>query len=321
MASFPDTDLIRIGVSACLLGQKVRYDGDHRRNAFIMDVLGQYWELVPVCPETETGMPVPRETVDLYGDPEKPRMIASRTRTDWTGRMNRWSAERLGQLEELDLSGFIFKARSPSCGVFRVPVIRDSGRKYRRGRGLFAARFMRANPLLPVEEEGRLEDAGLREHFLERVFGYHRVAVQLRRRWRRQEMVDFHQRQKYLLQSHSRRHAEALDDLVAGIRSARPAGFRRQYLELTMAALAVRATRRRHLAVLRSIAGRLQGVVTKAEYQALQESIREFGRGEVPWQVPRILLWHYGRLHQVPGVAGQSYLEQRPGEMTLRCRV
>jgi len=167
--------VIRIGVSACLIGEKVRYDGDHRRNSYVADILAEHFELVPVCPESELGMGVPRETVDLVGDVISPQMIGTHTRKDWTQSMNMWARQRISELAPLDLCGFVMKKGSPSCGVFRVPVIQENGEPLLEGRGLFAAAFMESNPDVPVEDELRLEDIAVQEKFLMNVYALHRA--------------------------------------------------------------------------------------------------------------------------------------------------
>lgn len=163
---------IRIGISSCLLGEPVRYDGGHRRNDDIVNALGRCFTFVPVCPEVEVGMGVPRETLHLIGDPDAPRMVTTETGIDQTDRMLAFARERVRQLEAMDLSGYIFKSRSPSCGMEGVEVRSERGS--RRGRGLFARALIEHFPNMPVVEEGQLSDPALREDFIERVFRYRR---------------------------------------------------------------------------------------------------------------------------------------------------
>jgi len=163
------TKTIRIGVSSCLLGENVRYDGGNRLNSFVAETLAQKFELVPVCPESELGMGVPRETVDLHGSIAAPDMIGTHSRKDWTRPMNNWAQRRIRELAELNLCGFVFKKGSPSCGVFRVPVIQENKEPLLEGRGLFAMAFMAANPEMPVEDELRLEDPAVQKKFIDRV--------------------------------------------------------------------------------------------------------------------------------------------------------
>jgi uncharacterized protein YbbK (DUF523 family) len=157
---------IRIGISSCLLGEKVRYDGQHKLDRFCRDVLGEYVEYVPVCPEVECGMPIPRESMHLEGDPEAPRLITTRTRKDLTEQMVTWANRRVKELEKEGLCGFIFKCRSPSCGMSGVPICDRDRTTPGTGQGIFAGLFMKHFPLLPVEDEERIRDAVLREIFL-----------------------------------------------------------------------------------------------------------------------------------------------------------
>jgi uncharacterized protein YbbK (DUF523 family) len=167
---------IKIGVSSCLLGEKVRYDGGHKHDRYITDTLGKFFTVVPVCPEVGCGMTTPREEMRLEGDPANPRLVTNKTRIDKTGQMLAYCATRVGDLEEEDLCGFIFKKDSPSCGLFRVKVY-NNGVAAKSGSGLFAAAVARHFPLLPLEEEGCLNDPAIRENFIERVFGYRRLKV------------------------------------------------------------------------------------------------------------------------------------------------
>ena len=172
---------IRIGVSACLMGEKVRYDGQHKRDSYIVDTLSRWFELIPVCPEFELGLSVPRESMRLEGDPAAPRLVTNKTRKDLTDSMQAWCRKRVTALEAENLCGFIFKSKSPSSGMERVKVYpAGGGMAVKKGTGLFARAFMDHFPNLPVEEEGRLHDAGLRENFIERLFTLKRWREMLR---------------------------------------------------------------------------------------------------------------------------------------------
>ena len=212
---------IRLGISACLLGQAVRYDGGHKHDRFITETLGQYVEFVPVCPEVECGLGIPREAMRLVGDLEQPRLLTIRSRKDYTDQMLAWAQRRVRELEREDLSGFIFKSDSPSSGMERVKVYNDKGMPVKKGIGLFARAFMEHFPLLPVEDEGRLHDPKLRENFIEAIFAF--------KRWRdvvtsgpgRKELVAFHTRHKLLLLAHSPEHYREMGRVVAHSQSAR----------------------------------------------------------------------------------------------------
>lgn len=310
---------IRIGVSSCLLGQKVRYDGGHKHSRYLTDILSQFFELVPVCPEVEVGMGIPREAVRLSGDLEDPTMLG-RSGEDWTARMNRWSRKRVGELKNDDLHGFVFMKRSPSCGLFRVPVMQENGHPL-PGRGLFATQFVRAFPHVPVEEVGRLADPRLRENFLERIFAHHRVSELFAGCWKRGDVVAFHSREKYFLLAHSQKHYKALGQLVAAIADHAPAEFRDRYFATYMEGLEVKATRRRHVNTLQHIAGHLREHVGEAERQRIRDVIEDFDRELVPLIVPVTLLKHYIDIHRIPYVKDQIYLNPSPKELMVRNHV
>ena len=315
-----ESPVIKIGVSSCLLGQKVRHDGGHKHSRYLTDVLAGFFELVPTCPEAETGMGTPRESVRLVGDLEAPRMVAPKSATDWTARMNRWSRGKVKRLESEDLCGFVFMKRSPSCGLFRVPVMQENGQPL-PGRGLFAAEFTRHFPLLPVEEIGRLNDPHLRENFIERIFAYHRVSALLAGRWKRGDVVAFHSREKYFLLAHSQKHYRELGRLVAAIAEHEPREFKRLYRQLYMEALAVKATNRKHCNVLQHIAGHLREWINEPERQRIHDAIQDYARELVPLIVPITLLRHYIGLHRIPYVEDQVYLTPSPKELMLRNHV
>ncbi|RKZ17567.1 DUF1722 domain-containing protein [bacterium] len=230
---------IRIAVSSCLLGENVRYDGDHRRDDWITDTLARQVTLVPVCPEVEVGMTVPRETVQLAGDPQAPRMVATESGTDWTAPMNRYAGKRVRKLESDNICGYIFKARSPSCGLARVKVVGAGGREQHSGRGLFAAAFATRLPLVPVQDDEQLSDATRRESFLAGVFAWGRLQEVFAEDWRRIALRSFHQREIEFVRSHSPHHGHELDHLVTAIADYTPAAFRDEYRTLFMAGLGV----------------------------------------------------------------------------------
>ena len=189
---------IKLGISACLLGKNVRYDGGHKLDRFLTDTLGQFVEYVPVCPEVECGLPIPREAMHLEGDPESPRLVTSRTKQDMTERMVQWAKKRVVNLEEEDLLGFIFKSDSPSSGMERIKVYNEKEMPVKKGVGMFARIFMQHFPLLPFEDEGRLHDPKLRENFIERTFTLKRWRELLGKKESRGNIVDFHTRHKLL---------------------------------------------------------------------------------------------------------------------------
>jgi uncharacterized protein YbgA (DUF1722 family)/uncharacterized protein YbbK (DUF523 family) len=311
----------RIGISACLLGQKVRYDGGDKRDRFLTETFGPHVEWVPVCPEAEVGMGVPREPVRLVGNPAAPRMIAERSGKDWTRAMNYYARRRASALTQLDLSGYVFKKDSPSCGVERVRVYDLKGVPTRRGRGLFAAAVMRQLPLLPVEEEGRLNDPVLRENFVERVFAYHRWQQLARRRRSIASLVDFHSRHKFLLLAHSERHYTKLGRIVAEIKQSPINDAYREYGHLLMDGLAIHATVKKHCNVLNHMMGYFSKELSPSEREELIALIIDFRRKLAPLIVPLTLVRHYVNKYSVTYLQDQVYLQPSPKELLLRNHV
>lgn len=317
-------EAIRIGVSACLLGRPVRYDGGHKRDRYVTDILGQYFEFVPVCPEVECGLGVPREPMRLEGDPAAPRLVASKTRLDLTERLTAWARDRAGELAGENLAGYLFKAKSPSCGLFRVKVFGASGAPVPRGTGLFARIFQERFPLLPVEEEGRLQDAKLRENYIERLFTL--------ARWRKAladdgaagpaaRLVGFQTGHKLLLMAHSPDIARQMGRIAAQA-GQRPADeLRPAYEALLMRAMALPATPAKQANVLQHAMGYLKKVLSPWEKTELLEAIDHHRRGILPLVVPVTLLGHHIRKHDVAYLTDQVYFRPHPVELKLRNHV
>lgn len=314
-----DEHRILVGVSTCLLGEKVRWDGGHKHDRYLTGILGRYFDFVPVCPEEEVGMGTPREPVSLHGDPAAPRMLGNKSGDDWTERMNRLSRRKLKELVPMGLSGYILKRASPSCGMERVPVKGKGGMPRKVGVGLFAAELVRRLPLLPVEEEGRLNDPGLRENFIVRVFAYHRVqSLFAGGRFRRGDVVAFHAREKYLLLAHSPQLYKQLGQLVAQVKDYTPAEFRDRYVGLYMEALQKRATVRKNVNVLQHLLGYLREHLGEAERSDILRVIETYREGLVPLIVPLTLLNHHLTVHRVEYLLDQVYLHPAPEELALR---
>jgi len=312
---------IRLGVSACLLGQEVRYDGGHKRDAFLTDVLGAFVEWVPVCPEVEVGLGVPRPPIRLVGTPAAPRLVVEKTGEDLTARMRRWASGRIGELEALGLHGYVLKRGSPSCDLVRVRVYGEDGTPNHVSRGVFAAALTKALPLLPVEEEGRLTDAGIRESFIERVFAAARWQAFVASRPRARDLVAFHAAHKFAILAHSPRDYTELGRLVAGAGPRLAAETLATYGTRFMQALAIRATRARHVNVLQHLAGFLKRALGGDERAELGEVIAEYRRGLVPLVVPLTLLKHHVRRLGLAYLADQVYLNPHPKELMLRNHV
>lgn len=312
-------DKIKIGVSGCLLGQNIRFDGQHKFHWYINEILGNYFDYVSMCPEVEIGMGIPRKTVRLVGDLKSPEMIEPVSGTNWTAKMHAYSNKKLPKLSEL--SGFLFKKGSPSCGVFRTKVYQKNGIPLANGRGLFADTFCKRWPLIPVEEEGRLNDAKLRENFLERVFGYHRLRQLMSGRFRRGDWVKFHERNKFLILSHCRKHYTELGQLVAKISSQNSKEFKEQYARTYMSALTVKTTAKKHSDALQHVMGFLKKTIGNKEKKDILESIENYRKGILPLIVPITLLNHYIKIHDVPYIRDQFYLNPHPFDLSLRNHV
>ena len=311
----------RLGISACLLGDAVRFDGGHKRDAFLIDVLGPHVEWVRVCPEVETGMGTPRETLKLIRIGDRVRMMTTRTGIDHTETMESWAEKRAEALSFEDLSGYVLKKDSPSCGLLRVKVYSASGVPTRDGRGLFADALLRRFPHLPVEEEGRLSDARLRENFIERVFAYRRLKDLFRGRWTNGQLVAFHTAHKMTLLAHSTASYTALGQLVARAAALPRQELHTKYESMFMRTLTAMATPRRHANVLMHMAGHLKKRLDDASKRELLATINEYRRELVPLVVPLTLIRHYVRAFDVAYLAGQTYLEPHPRELMLRNHV
>lgn len=309
---------IRLGISSCLLGNRVRYDGQHKLDHFLVDVLGQYVEWVPVCPEVECGLPVPREAMRLVGDPEHPRLVTIKTRTDHTDRMLQWASRRARELDREDLCGFVFKSRSPSSGMKSVKVYNDDGMPSQTGVGLFAKAFMDRFPLLPVEDEGRLNDALLRENFIERIFAFHRWKTFRNGDGSLKGLIRFHTEHKLLLMAHSPKHYQLLGKLVADTKSLPKNALLDEYSWLFFEGLAMLATNRKHTNVLQHMMGYFRKRLSSDEKAELGDIIKAYHAGIVPLIVPVTLINHYVRKYDEPYLKQQVYLNPHPYELKLR---
>ena len=314
-------DEIRVGVSACLLGQEVRYDGGHKRDSYVTGTLARYFSFVPVCPELDIGLGVPRETLRLVRDGTELRMVAPGSGVDHTTRMRDYARRRVRQLEELGLSGYILKKNSPSCGMTRVRTYTTAGMPAPSDRGLYADALMTSMPLLPVEEEGRLNDPRLRENFVVRVFAFHRVASFFDSRWRLADLVAFHASEKLLLMAHDADRQRALGRVVASAKATTRGQLRTAYTEGFMLALSRPAGTKRHTNTLQHMLGYLREHLGQAERAQVLESIEEYRLGFVPLVVPLTLIRHYVKLLKLDYLESQTYLSPHPKELALRNHV
>ena len=307
-----------LGVSACLLGKPVRFDGGHKKNDFILSSLTNYIDFESICPEMEAGFGMPRPTMQLRQQGEEVRLVFSKNpENDVTDQLIHYSAEKVNQLEHLD--GFIFKKDSPSCGAFRVPlVIHKDGFKNREGVGLFAKTFMDRHPLIPVEDEGRLNDADLCENFFERVYAY--------RRWKQisnpqrnvQGLIEFHARHKLLLMARGSHFYQELGRLVSGTTSKDLIQKRERYISRFMQVMKITAHRGRQVNVLQHIMGYLKQAISSEDKQELLSLFEAYRQRQLALITPVTLLRHHLRVHPQHYISEQHYLEPFPEQLALR---
>jgi uncharacterized protein YbgA (DUF1722 family)/uncharacterized protein YbbK (DUF523 family) len=323
----------RIGVSACLLGEPVRYDAGHKRDVFLVEVFGAHVEFVEVCPEVEAGFGTPRDPMRLVlvapetrarGERFTAANIALKVTTtgqDVTEKLRRYAVRKAQFLKSQRLSGFVLKKDSPSCGMERVKVYTSATMNERGGRGLFAEALIAAMPNLPVEEEGRLADPRLRENFIERVFAYQRLQQLFSGRWTIGDLVRFHSAHKLTLMAHSPAAYRELGRLVAGAAGRDRAELQADYESGFMAALSVIATPKRHANVLQHMLGYFKKSLDAESRAEVLSLIDEHRAGRVPLIVPVTLLRHHVRRHHVEYLEGQTYLQPHPRELSLRNHV
>ena len=312
---------IRIGVSACLLGDEVRYDAGHKRDAFLTQVLGPLVEWVKVCPEVEVGMGTPRESMRLVDEGGRVRLLTVKTGVEHTDAMTAYAARRVVTLDDEDLCGYVLKKDSPSCGMTRVKVYGGNGPAAKTGIGIFARALIARYPHLPIEEEGRLTDPRLRDNFIERVFAYRRLRDLFESRWTVGDLVRFHTAHKLVLLAHSTQAYTRLGRIVAGAKGADRAALRARYTDGFMDALSEMATTKRHTNVLQHMVGYFKKTLDTDSRTELLAAIDDYRLGLAPLIVPITLLRHHVRVHEVVYLAGQVYLAPHPKELMLRNHV
>lgn len=312
---------IRIGISSCLLGESVRFDGGHKRDEFLTGTLGSFVEWVPVCPEVECGLGTPRESMRLVRTNDHVRLLTVRTAVDLTDQMENYARARVAQLATEDLCGYVLKKDSPSCGMERVKVYGAHNVPVKSGRGLFAASLLERFPDLPVEEEGRLSDPRLRENFVERVFAYWRLRGLFSGRWNLGALVRFHTAHKLILMAHSPEAYQQIGRLVGRASKVPRKEMSQRYTEMFMAALTKIATVGRHTNVLQHMTGYFKDRLDRDSKAELLAAIDDYRNALVPLIVPITLLRHYVRIHNMSYLTGQLYLEPHPKELMLRNHV
>lgn len=306
---------IKVGISACLLGEKVRYDGGHKRADFCTEVLSRYFSFVPLCPEVAIGLGVPRPTIRLVQQGSEIRVQSADGSLDVTEPLKHYAQQKAAGLTEL--SGYIFCAKSPSCGMERVRLYGDGGGS-KSGIGLYAHTLMQALPLLPVEEDGRLNDPHLRENFVMRVYAYHEWQQLLASGVSRGALVAFHSRYKYLLLAHHPGAYKELGRYLGSMVQWPLEHVAERYGAGLMAALKQRASRKNHANVLQHLQGYFKKQLTTAQKAELHESIDNYRRGILPLLAPMTLLRHYLREHPNDYLQQQVYFSPYPQELALR---
>jgi len=312
---------IKLGISTCLLGENVRYDGGHKLDRFLTDTLGQYVEYVPVCPEVECGLGVPRESMHLEGDSDSPRLVTIRTKQDITDRLVKWAQKRVIDMEKEDLCGFIFKSGSPSSGMQQVKVYNEKGMPVKKGVGIFARIFIEHFPLLPVEDEGRLHDPKVRDNFIERIFALKRWREVLERKESRGNVVDFHTKHKFLILAHSPKYYQTMGKLVAKAKDLPLKELYQEYQTLLMESLYLKTSAKKNTNVLQHMMGYFKEQLSSDEKQELLDVIDHHKKEYIPLIVPITLFQHYVRKYDQPYLKGQVYLNPHPLELQLRNHV
>ncbi|RCG22808.1 DUF1722 domain-containing protein [Sphaerisporangium album] len=320
----------RVAVSSCLLGEPVRFNGGHSRDRFLTDLLSEFVDWVLICPEMEIGLGAPRETLHLErsstgehrpgepADESEPRLVTRRTRRDLTEPMRALAAERAAAL---DVDGYVFKAKSPTCGIHGVPVHDGETSVAGRGPGLFAGRVMKAHPLLPAEDEGRLRDAVLREAFVERIFAHARLRAFLASGWRPRDLVVFHSRHKTQLLAHDPAAYRTLGHVVATAGTSPRDDLAAVYDRAFRAALTVRATIGRNVNVLQHCLGMISDRLDAVRRADLTEVIDAYRAHLVPLSVPLTLLSHHAKGEHATYLRDQTHFHPYPSPLALRNHV
>jgi Uncharacterized conserved protein len=306
---------IQVGVSACLLGQQVRFDGGHKRSEFVEKELSRYFSFIPVCPELAIGLGVPRKAIRLVKRNEMIHVEASDGSFDVTEKLTAFAQNKTAELGHL--AGYILCAKSPSCGMERVRVYSPQG-SVKEGRGVFARILMAQNPLLPVEEDGRLCDPILRENFVTRVFAYHDWLSLKHDGITRGKLIAFHSRYKYLLFAHQPSAYKALGKLLGDSVTFSLEQLSDRYISGLMQGLQHPISRKNHTNVLQHLQGYFKKQLTPEQKTELHNTIDKYRRGLVPLMVPMILLQHYLREYPNPYLTAQVYLNPHPEDLALR---
>ena len=309
---------INIGISSCLLGEKVRFDGSHKHERYLTGTLGEFFHWVPTCPEVAIGLPVPRPTIRLQSSEDGPRLIEPKAGTDLTDKMAKYARKRAKELQSSEIYGYILKSKSPSCGMARIKIYKGHGvRPATNGQGVFAKELGEVNPDLPIEEEGRLMDYVLRENWVRRVFAYYAFKNQVAKRPTVGKMVGFHSRYKFSILSHCEASYRELGQIVAGAKQKGALTASKEYQGIMMAAMKKRATKAKHVNVMEHLFGFFKKVLDKKVRDEIRQSIQDYKKGYVSMIVPVTLLRHYANMLEIEYLQSQSYLNPHPKQLAL----
>ncbi|MBX8511953.1 DUF523 and DUF1722 domain-containing protein [Pseudomonas cichorii] len=316
--SAPVIDKPKLGISACLLGAEVRFNGGHKESRLCTRALSEYFDFVPACPEVAIGMGIPREPIRLVGDPVNPQAVGTVNKElNVTQALAYYGLHMAGEMG--DICGYIFMQKSPSCGLERVKVYHENGSPVDGGgRGIYAQSFCASHPDLPVEEDGRLNDAVLLENFVTRVFAYAAWQKLLKDGVTRRALSEFHSRYKYQLMASNPQQYKVLGNMLGSMGRSDPNEIAPRYFSQLMAALKKCATRRTHTNVLQHLSGYLKNHLDTEDKQEIQRLISQYHQGIVPLIVPLTLLKHHFRQHPDPYIALQVYMQPHPENLSLR---
>jgi uncharacterized protein YbgA (DUF1722 family)/uncharacterized protein YbbK (DUF523 family) len=310
-----DPSTIRLGISSCVLGNEVRFDGGHRRSPYCTQVLSNYVEYIPLCPETAIGLDVPRPSIQLRRLADGISAVSA-SGQDLGAALSDYGRRMARQLDFI--SGYIVCAKSPSCGMERVRVYdRNGANPAKEGVGLYTQQLMQHNPLLPIEENGRLNDPVLRENFITRVYAYHDWKCLMHDGLTASSLVAFHSRNKFLLLAHDPKTYYQLGPLLSDLSRDLEARAE-EYIERFMQALAKVATRKRQCNVLQHIQGFFKDHLSASQREELTEVIERYRVGVAPLMAPLTLINHFLREHPNAYLDQQRYLKPYPDSLALR---
>ncbi len=314
---------IYLGVSSCLLGEKVRFDGGHKQDTFILKKLAPFAEFKSFCPEVSIGLGIPREPIRLVMNTqsgvhaEQIRVVGTKNESlDVTEKLQHCAESQQSWLQNLD--GYIFKKDSPSCGVERVKLYKDGHPTRQGGVGQFSYVVMQNNPLLPVEEEGRLNDARLKENFVQRVYIYKCWKMMVKKGLKAKDLIAFHSRIKYVLMSRSQKDYRELGRLISDLKKEELETLSEKYIRSVMGVLKKVSSRKNHVNVLQHIQGYLKQDIESNDKQELAKLIHDYRESKIPLIVPLTLLRHYFRKHPDGYIEQSWYLKLYPDELGLQ---